>query len=356
MLFGCSLTRGHFDEISADGEVLRVSGWLFNPHCRVTAVEAILNGELVATQAPQTRDGVARAFPWIPHAAQSAFRFALTHVRSGDRLEILGRRGRRVVARLTSGLRVDLDSAAPTPPAELMRRVAGSASAGSFKANGLKCFTDLVDALRRHPPVTPIRRMLDWGCGCGRLSVHFLLDGTTPEVFGCDIDTEAIAWCQENLRGGTFQSIGPYPPTPYPDHFFDLVIGCSVLTHLQRETQNLWLREMRRVIAPGGLFLASIHGRLAAYFAFPPGNSLIQRLRHRIGGPAALASGFSDSVEGCVLNGIAPDGYYREAFQTRAYTLREWSRYFEVLDFAEGGLAYQDLVVMRRPGASEEGP
>lgn len=350
MLFGGSLTHGHLEEMYSDGQVLHVSGWMINPRRQFISVDAVLNGELVATEAPQTRVDVAGAFPWIPHAAQSGFRIALTHARSGDRLEILGRRGRRVVARLKSVLRVDLYSAVPTPPAELIRRVAGSdGHPWNFKADGLKCFTDFMDALRRHHAATSIRRMLDWGCGCGRLSVHFLLDGTVPEFFGCDIDAEAIAWCQENLPAGRFQAIDPYPPTPYPDHFFDVVIGYSVFTHLRRETQNLWLAEMRRLIAPGGLFLASIHGRLAGYFASPPG-SLIRQLRHGIRGLASLLSGFSDSHEDHALDGIAPDGYYRGSFQTRAYTLREWSRYFEILEFSEGGLGYHDLVVMRRPG------
>lgn len=347
MLFGRSLTRGHFDEMYADGDVLRVKGWMLNPHRQFTSVDAVLNGELVATQPPQTRDDVAKALPWIPHAAQSGFRVALAHVRSGDRLEMLGRRGQRVVARLKSAVRVDLD-AVPTPPVELIRRVAGPAGPAFFKADGLKCFSDFVDAVRRHRPVTSIRRMLDWGCGCGRLSVHFLHDGTVPEFFGCDIDPDATAWCQEHLRGGTFQRIDPYPPTPYADRFFDLVIGYSVFTHLRRETQNVWLREMRRVLAPGGLFLASVHGRFAADFAFPPGKSFLQRLRHRIRGPAVFGSGFSDSLEDHALDGIAPDGYYRGTFQTRAYTLREWSRYFEILEVVEGCPAYQDLVVMRR--------
>jgi SAM-dependent methyltransferase len=351
MLFGRSPTRGHFDKVYSDGEVLRVSGWLLNPRRDFTSVDAVLNGELAATQAPETRDDVATAFPWIPHAAQSGFQFALTHVLSGDHLEVLGRRGRRVIARLKSALRVDLDNAIPTPPAELMRRVVGSAAnPRNFKADGLKHFTDFVDVLRRHRPLTSMRRMLDWGCGCGRLSVHFLLHGTGPEFFGCDIDTEAIAWCQANLRGGKFRSIDPYPPTPYLDHFFDLVIGDSVFTHLRREAQNLWLREMRRVIAPGGLFLASIHGRFAAYFVYPP-DAMTEALDEAVarGRASFLAAGFSDSLEDHALEGIAPDGYYRGTFQTRSYTLREWSRYFEILELVEGCLGFQDLVVMRRP-------
>ena len=50
------------------------------------------------------------------------------------------------------------------------------------------------------------------------------------------------------------------------------------------------------------------------------------------------------------LDGIAPEGYYRGVFQTREYTIQEWSKYFEILEYIERGVAnYQDLVVMRRP-------
>jgi SAM-dependent methyltransferase len=332
----------------SDEGVLRVSGWMLNPRSRVTSVDTALNGELISTEAPQVRVDVAAAFPWIPHAGQSGFRVALPNARSGDRLEVLGRRGRCVVTEMKSAVRVDLESTVPTPSPALMRRVAGGANARGFKADGLRHFTSFVDAVRRHRPLQAAGRMLDWGCGCGRISIHFLLDRTVPECFGCDIDREAIAWCQSTLPGGTFQPVDPYPPTSYPNQFFDLVIAYSVFTHLNRETQNMWLAEMRRVIAPRGLFLASIHGRFAAQFAFPPrGSGFIQRLRHRIGVPLLLASGFRD-VPDHALDGIAPQGYYRGAFQTREYTLREWSNYFEILELVEGGMTYQDLVVMRR--------
>jgi SAM-dependent methyltransferase len=338
------LARGYFDEMTSEGGSLFVAGWLLNPRYGCTEIEAAVNGRLVATQPPQPREDVARTLPWIAHAARSGFRFALKEVQTGDRIELRARRDGRLVGRMGSVLRVDLDRATPTPPPELMRRVAGPVGPGFFKADGLRCFTDFVDTVGRYRPLGSFRRMLDWGCGCGRISVFFLLAGGAPELHGCDIDAAAVTWCREHLEGGTFRVVDPYPPTPYESGFFDLVVAYSVFTHLRREDQRLWLKEMRRLIAPGGFLLASIHGRFAASFRFRPPSprTLIDRLRF-------MASGFFDSGEDPALRGIAPEAYYRGVYQSRGYTLREWSEDFEILDLLEGGMAnHQDLVVMRR--------
>ncbi|MBI1850765.1 MAG: hypothetical protein HYR85_10515 [Planctomycetes bacterium] len=37
-------------------------------------------------------------------------------------------------------------------------------------------------------------------------------------------------------------------------------------------------------------------------------------------------------------------------YQTKAWTLREWSRHLDVVEYVERGMGgYQDLVVLRRP-------
>ncbi|MGH2627442.1 MAG: class I SAM-dependent methyltransferase [Anaerolineales bacterium] len=352
-MFGPPQARGYVDRMEPQGAALRVAGWILHLAQPFTEIEAVVNGARVESSPPRPREDVGRALHWIPHAARSGFSFDLEGVRNGDRLEIRGRRGGRVLARIKTALRHDL-AGDPTPPEPLVRRVTGGGSAAFFKADGLRCTTDFLDAVEDYEPLTTVRRMLDWGCGCGRLSVHWLRDGGVPEVHGCDIDAEAVAWCRENLRGGTFQAIAPEPPTPYPDGFFDLVIGYSVFTHLGEVAQRRWLAEMRRVLAPGGLFLASVHGRLVAEFASPPlpGRPLRERLGRRLRHLAWLAKGFADAGEDHALDGIAPTGYYRSTFQTRRYTRRAWSRTFEVLKHREGGMAsYQDLVILRRrPG------
>jgi SAM-dependent methyltransferase len=84
--------------------------------------------------------------------------------------------------------------------------------------------------------------------------------GVYHRVHGCDIDGEQIEWCAANLPKARFAVISPFPPTLYADNMFDIVTSWSVLTHLRRDVQLDWLKEMSRIIAPGGLFSASVSG------------------------------------------------------------------------------------------------
>jgi len=47
--------------------------------------------------------------------------------------------------------------------------------------------------------------------------------------------------------------------------------------------------------------------------------------------------------------GVDSRRYYRTVFQTRDYTLRVWSDWFEIVDYVERGIdGFQDLVTMRK--------
>jgi hypothetical protein len=116
---------------------------------------------------------------------------------------------------------------------------------------------------------------------------------------------------------------------------FDLVLARSVFTHLTREAQDAWLTEIKRIITPGALFLASTHGESAALSV--PGVSV-----HMV------EESIFDKMQDPILDGVVPAGYYRATFQSREYTIREWSKHFDIIDYIERGIGnHQDLVVMR---------
>jgi SAM-dependent methyltransferase len=216
-----------------------------------------------------------------------------------------------------------------------MHRVANTRDGRFFKIWGLKCYGDFLEILRRHCDLARPAALLDWGCGCGRLTAHFLSEPGFA-VFGCDVDREAVTWCESNLRAGQFTTIDPFPPTPYPDGSFQLAIGYSIFTHLTKDLQFAWLAELQRILAPGGILVATVHGDSAASFAFPGQVSTV------------LEHGFYDGVHDTVLDGTVPQGYYRGTFQTQEYTLREWGKYFDILEYEVRGIGnHQDAVVMR---------
>src|SRR4029077_3643337 len=132
--------------------------------------------------------------------------------------------------------------------------------------------------------------------------------------------------------------------------FFDVVVAASIFTHLSMKMQVAWLEELRRIMKPGGLVIASLHGRFAATVS-------LCAIGHRLGlgawgarlaSAAALASGFLALPDHSrLLKGVAPNGHYKTTFQTSDHTMRAFSESFEVLEYLEAALGFQDLVVMR---------
>ena len=207
-----------------------------------------------------------------------------------------------------------------------------------FLNTGLRDYRDFWTAACTYADPRLITNMLDWGCGCGRVIAFFRAYSGIPGLSGCDIDPEAVDWCRANLAPAQFAVIPPYPPTPYHDNQFDLITSCSVLTHLSRDAQSLWLKEMQRVLVPGGLLLVSVHGEFCARIAYPGRNAI-----------ELLKNGIYDARQYHSLDGVAPDGYYRVTWQTKDFTMIEYSRYFDVLEYIERGMInFQDLVVMRK--------
>jgi SAM-dependent methyltransferase len=148
----------------------------------------------------------------------------------------------------------------PVPPPQLIVRVAGTADVGWFLESGRLAAESVRDALARHGRrVEELGALLDFGCGCGRVTRHWAgLDRTA--VHGADANAHAIAWCRANLLFARFASNGLAPPLDHTDESFDLVYALSVFTHLPEDLQHAWARELARLLRPGGFLLLTTHG------------------------------------------------------------------------------------------------
>lgn len=99
-------------------------------------------------------------------------------------------------------------------------------------------------------------RILDFGCGCGRVTRH-LIAARPAAVHGCDVDPRLVAWSRTHLAGD-FRVIRPAPPTDYRDGDFSLIYALSVFTHLKEGPSAAWLAELARLTRPGGLAVLSL--------------------------------------------------------------------------------------------------
>jgi SAM-dependent methyltransferase len=120
----------------------------------------------------------------------------------------------------------------------------------------------------------PTDRVLDIGSGIGNLAVGLIghLQGTYD---GIEVDKESVAWCRQAItsRYPTFRfheadlASGAYNPGgrlsaasyrfPFPDRSFDAIFLGSVYTHLLPEDTAHYVKEVARLLAPGGFCVAS---------------------------------------------------------------------------------------------------
>ncbi len=104
------------------------------------------------------------------------------------------------------------------------------------------------------------KRVLDFGCGSARVLRHFAREAENARFHGCDIDRRSIAWDAANLSPPfRFFRNGPAPPLSLPSGELDLIWAMSVFTHITDSWAD-WLVEMHRLLAPGGLLIASFLG------------------------------------------------------------------------------------------------
>jgi SAM-dependent methyltransferase len=123
--------------------------------------------------------------------------------------------------------------------------------------------------------LTPDERVLDIGCGIGRMArplAGFLSPRGSYDGF--DINRDGIAWCAQRYRrhpNFTFVVADlfnrRYNPAgtqaadtfrfPYADASFDFVLATSVFTHLLEGEADRYVGEAARVLAPGGRVLAT---------------------------------------------------------------------------------------------------
>lgn len=153
----------------------------------------------------------------------------------------------------------------PLPPARLRTQIGPlHADADFFLESGrhnVALIRELLD--EQGTSVDGVGALLDWGCGCGRVLRHWQgLERT--RVFGCDIDPRMVAWCNEHLPFADARVNELSPPLPYDDGTFGLAYAFSVMTHLSQELQDAWMRELTRVLRPGGLVLISTLGEYYA--------------------------------------------------------------------------------------------
>lgn len=111
--------------------------------------------------------------------------------------------------------------------------------------------------------IVPGMRVVDMGCGTGRNLVHLLREGY--DVYATDRDPEAVVAVQALARQlapalpADHIRVEPVEQSSFATATFDVVISNAVL-HFARDHAHFdaMVKEMWRVLKPGGLFFARL--------------------------------------------------------------------------------------------------
>lgn len=228
----------------------------------------------------------------------------------------------------------------PTNPSQLTR-VQTWSDARSVTFTGYNHFRVIENIFAKHG-VFPKKRptVLDWGCGYGRVTRHAIKNWRDATIIGMDIDAQNISWASANLPRGHFIQTALLPPCPLRDHSVDAVFSVSVMTHLAPEVQQVWLKELSRVVRRNGIVLMTFQGPGAAVWSSIWHDALWFEAFERDGVHASR-------VDPALHGNIPDDGYYRNVTQTHDYVRREWTEYFELVEILDGAIGYLDVAVLR---------
>jgi cyclopropane fatty-acyl-phospholipid synthase-like methyltransferase len=123
-----------------------------------------------------------------------------------------------------------------------------------------------VKRLERSAGLTTQSRLLDWGCGAGRLAVgvreHL---GRVADYHGVDVQPELVDWANENLAGPGYRftcvdvSNERYNPDGTPERTLaadpqsvDVLYAYSVFSHMNDEDTPAYLALIGQALAPTG--------------------------------------------------------------------------------------------------------
>ena len=212
-------------------------------------------------------------------------------------------------------------------------------------------------------PVAPHRRMLDFGCGWGRVLRLFMKDIEPTNLFGTDSTSRFLLDARRCNPALAFMPCEKVPPTIFAPDSLDYVISWSVFSHLDEYYATRWVEEFHRLLKPGGLVMMTTQSRRFIQFCAEMRVRRASGIRLEHHWYEICADSFLDESHansryeaGLFLHSStdqAPNegAHYGEAIIPRGFVTKNWGSMFRLIDFVDNAVRLpQALIVLQKPG------
>ena len=259
-----------------------------------------------------------------------------------------GRRRRKALAHLVPKM----------PEVSLQETFTGS-SGDSALQEGFNAYRIFKKIYEKHVgPIGSCRAVLDFGCGWGRIIRFFLKDVEPGRLIGIDHCEEVVRVCLDTNKWCRFMLIEPNPPTPLTQESFGLIYLYSVFSHLPEEMHWTLLKEFHRLLAPGGMLIATTRGRdfiqvCKSLRDDPRLNEKPDWLKQsaRVFTDVDATISAYDNGQFC-YESLGAEGrwsFWGEACIPKNYVERRWREIFDVCDYIDDrALDPQNVIVARK--------
>ena len=239
------------------------------------------------------------------------------------------------------------------PDKGIQEMFVGSSGGATLRGEGWLFYNMIKESTCKFKnPITSNTKILDFGCGWGRMIRFFFKDVVEENIYGVDVNPYMIQVCKETLGLGNYEVTPSAPPTEFNNDTFDIIFAYSVFSHLNERLTTQWVKEFSRILRPNGILIATTHGEpflsfvkdlqsgtVAAATAwhegirdiFTPVNEFIERYNN---GEFIFADTYASERKDSEDNGYAE---YGDTLISEAYARNELGKYLLYRDFIPAG-------------------
>ena len=188
-------------------------------------------------------------------------------------------------------------------------------------------------------------RILDFGCGAGRMIRWFNSLAEECEIWGLDVSASCIIWCQQNLSPPfNFATVTTVPCLPFEDGYFDFIYCGSVFTHIDYMA-DAWLLELKRIIRPNGRIYVTVCDKHCVDLIINHPNRVPPYLRKLLLSWDARKHFTTTDFDMFSIFSGSPRS---QVFYDIDYLCRRWGRMLNVISVTEEAYSYQTAILLEK--------